>query len=53
MRQHLATAEKPLTAGDLTKLFTRANAEQIEDVLETLVVTGTARRLRGGKFVAS
>ena len=53
IRQHLATAEKPLTANDLTKLFTRANAERIEDVLETLVVTGTARRLRGGKFVVS
>ena len=53
IRQHLATAEKPLTANDLTKLFTRANAERIEDVLDTLVVTGTARRLRGGKFVAS
>ena len=53
IRQHLATAEKPLTADDVTKLFTRANAERIEEVLETLVLTGTARRLRGGKFVAS
>ena len=53
IRQHLATAEKPLTANDLTKLFTRANAERIEDVLDTLVVTGTARKLRGGKFVVS
>ena len=53
IRQHLTTAAKPLTANDLTKLFTRANAERIEDVLDTLVVTGTARRLRGGKFVVS
>ena len=53
IRQHLATAAKPLTADDLTKLFTRANAERIEDVLDTLVVTGTARRLRGGKYVTS
>ncbi len=53
IRQHLATAAKPLTADALTKLFTRANAERIEDVLETLVLTGTARKLRGGKFVAS
>ena len=53
IRQHLTTAAKPLTADDLTKLFTRANAERIEDVLDTLVVTGTARRLRGGKFVVS
>ena len=40
-------------ATDLTKLFSRANAERIEEVLETLVLTGTTRRLRGGKFVAS
>ncbi len=53
IRQHLASAEKPLTAADLTKQFTRANADRIEEVLDTLVVTGTARRLRGGKFVAS
>ena len=53
IRQHLATAEKPLTADDVTKLFTRANAERIEEVLDTLVLTGTARRLRGGKFVVS
>lgn len=53
IRQHLATADKPLTAADVTKLFTRANAERIEEVLETLVLTGTARRLRGSKFVAS
>lgn len=53
IRQHLATAEKPLTAADVTKLFSRANAERIEEVLDTLVLTGTARRLRGGKFVAS
>ena len=33
IRQHLATAEKPLTAEDVTKLFTRANAERIEEVL--------------------
>ncbi len=53
IRQHLATAEKPLTAADVTKLFTRANAERIAEVLETLVLTGTARRLRSGKFVVS
>ncbi|MFM9963065.1 MAG: hypothetical protein ACKV2Q_17805 [Planctomycetaceae bacterium] len=53
IRQHLATAEKPLTAADVTKLFTRANVERIEEVLETLVLTGTARRLCGGKFVSS
>lgn len=53
IRQHLATAEKPLTAEDVTKLFSRANADRVEEVLDTLVLTGTARRLRGGKFVAS
>ena len=53
IRQHLATAEKPLTAEDVAKLFSRANTERIEEVLDTLVLTGTARRLRGGKFVGS
>ncbi len=53
IRQHLATADKPLTADDITKLFTRANAERVAEVLETLVLTGTARELSGGNFVVS
>ncbi|MBC7821462.1 MAG: class I SAM-dependent DNA methyltransferase [Planctomycetaceae bacterium] len=53
VRQFLLTAAKPITAAELAKLFLRGNADRIEEVLQSLVITGNARRLRGGKFVAS
>ena len=37
----------------LAKHFLRGNADRIEEVLQSLVITGNARRLRGGKYVAS
>jgi hypothetical protein len=43
---------KTLTT-DVTKFFTLANAEPIEEVQDTLVLTSTARRLRRGKFAVS
>lgn len=53
VRQHLLTAAKPITATELAKLFLRGNADRIEEVLQSLVITGTARKLRGGKYVAA
>lgn len=39
----LAAEEKPATAADLAKRFTRANAADIAEILETLVTLGRAR----------
>ena len=53
IRQQLATAEKPLTAADMAKHFTRANADRIEELLQSLVVMGNARQVDANKFVAA
>ena len=53
MRQHLQTATKPVAPPDLAQLYTRANLERIQEVLDSLVIIGTARQLPGGTFVAS
>ena len=53
IRQHLATAAKPLTPADLAKLFSRAPVDRVDEVLQTLVLTGTARIVVGGKFVGA
>ena len=39
----LTSAEHPLTAIALAKLFTRAKAEDVQEILETLVALGRAR----------
>ena len=49
VRQLLLTATKPITATELAKLFLRGNTDRIEEVLQSLVITGNARRLRGDK----
>ncbi len=53
VRQLLLTAAQPIGSAELAKLFLRGNAERIEEVLQSLVITGTARRLRGGRYVAA
>jgi hypothetical protein len=53
VRQLLLAAAKPTTAAELAKLFLRGNADRIEEVLQSLVITGNARRLRGGKYVSA
>ena len=53
VRQHLLTATQPLTPADLGQLYTRANVERIQEVLDSLVIIGSARRLNSGRFVTS
>ena len=53
IRQQLSTASKPLTAADMAKLFTRAKADRIEELLQSLVILGSARQVDGNKFVAA
>ena len=53
IRQQLSTASKPLTAHDMAKLFTRAKADRIEELLQSLVILGSARQVDGNKFVAA
>jgi hypothetical protein len=45
--QALQAAGTPLTAADLTKRFARANAADIQELLETLVVMGKAHEAEG------
>jgi hypothetical protein len=51
VRQLLHVATQPASATELAKHFMRANADRIEEVLKSLVVTGNARRLKGSKYV--
>ena len=53
IRQQLSTASKPLTAADMAQLFTRAKADRIEELLQSLVILGSARQIDGDKFVAA
>ena len=53
IHQQLSTASKPLTAADMAKLFTRAKADRIEELLQSLVILGSARQVDGNKFVAA
>ena len=51
VRQLLLAATQPISAAELAKHFVRGNAERIEEVLQSLVITGNARRLPGRKYV--
>ena len=53
IRQHLLTATQPVTPEDLGQYYTRANLDRIAEVLDSLEIIGSARRLQGGRFVAS
>ncbi len=53
IRQQLSAASKPLTAADMAKLFTRAKADRIEELLQALVILGSARQVDDNKFVAA
>ncbi len=53
IRQQLSTASKPLTAADMAQLFTRAKADRIEELLQSLVILGSARQVDDNKFVAA
>jgi len=49
----LQAAPKPVTPAELAKSFTRANVDQLTEMLETLVSLGKARELKSGKFAAA
>ncbi|MDB5391908.1 MAG: hypothetical protein JWM11_7554, partial [Planctomycetaceae bacterium] len=51
VRQHLLTATRPVLPTDLAQNYTRANLDRIAEVLESLVIIGSARQLQGGAFV--
>jgi DNA-binding IclR family transcriptional regulator len=52
LRAVLSSAAQPRSADDLTKAFKRAKAERVEELLETLVSLGQARRTGDGKYSA-
>ncbi len=50
--QRLQTADKPLTAADLARAFTKAKEADIAELLETLVTLGKARPVKGDRYAA-
>jgi hypothetical protein len=53
IRQQLATSPEPLTAADMAKLFSRAKADRMEELLQSLTVLGSAREVADGKYVSA
>ena len=53
IRQQLSTSREPLTASDMARLFSRAKAEQVEELLQSLTVLGSAREIEPGKYVSA
>ena len=53
IRQQLATSREPLTAADMAKRFSRAKPEQVEELLQSLTVLGSAREVEPGKYVSA
>lgn len=52
VRAALAAQRGPVTPAQLAKSFLRANAERVEELLETLASLGQARELDDGRFAA-
>ncbi|MDX1969978.1 MAG: type IIL restriction-modification enzyme MmeI [Planctomycetaceae bacterium] len=50
--QRLQTAATPLSAAEVAKSFTRAKADDVAELLETLVAMGKARELKDARYVA-
>ncbi len=53
IRHQLASSSHPVTAADMAKRFTKAKADRIEELLQTMVIMGNARQVEGDKFVAA
>jgi hypothetical protein len=49
----LQAAPKPVTPAELAKSFTRANVDQLTEMLDTLVSLGKARETKAGQFAAA
>ncbi|NQV25001.1 MAG: hypothetical protein HQ518_11605 [Rhodopirellula sp.] len=53
IRQQLATSREPLTATDMARRFSRAKPDQVEELLQSLTVLGSAREVEPGKYVSA
>jgi hypothetical protein len=51
VRASLSEHSQPMTAADIARGFTRAKADAVEELLETLVAVGQARQTAEGKYV--
>jgi len=51
VRASLSEHSLPMTAADITRGFTRAKTDAVEELLETLVAVGQARQTEEGKYV--
>ena len=48
-----STRTRLLTAADMAKLFSRAKADRMEKLLQSLTVLGSAREVAEGKYVSA
>jgi hypothetical protein len=53
IRQQLASSREPLTATDMARRFSRAKPDQVEELLQSLTVLGSAREVEPGKYVSA
>jgi hypothetical protein len=53
IRQQLTSSRDPLTAADMAKLFSRGKADRIEELLQSLVILGSARKVDAEKYVSA
>jgi hypothetical protein len=53
IRQQLALSREPLTAADMAKLFSRAKADRMEELLQSLAILGSAREVESGLYVSA
>jgi|GEM_PF-1466527 hypothetical protein len=53
IRQQLATSRDPLTAASMAQRFSRAKADRIEELLDSLVILGSAREVEPGNYVSA
>ena len=52
IRQQLTSSREPLTAADMAKRFSRAKSDRIEELLQSLVILGSAREVDGRNTVS-
>ena len=53
IRQQLTSSREPLTAADMAKRFSRAKSDRIEELLQSLVILGSAREVDGDRYVSA
>jgi hypothetical protein len=52
IRQQLTSNREPLTAAEMAKRFSRAKSDRIEELLQSLVILGSAREVDGGNRIS-